>query len=90
LSLWAEHLDRSTDDAELLDFANASALWEQTARELASWKLHPGGRARPSSRVRSHEIEPVPPGNQRWAEVVYRLIFDPDGRPFRLRTSHTF
>jgi phosphatidylserine/phosphatidylglycerophosphate/cardiolipin synthase-like enzyme len=90
LSLWAEHLDRSMDDAELLDFANASALWEQTARELASWKLHPGGRARPSSRVRSHEIEPVPPGNQRWAEVVYRLIFDPDGRPFRLRTSHTF
>jgi phosphatidylserine/phosphatidylglycerophosphate/cardiolipin synthase-like enzyme len=90
LSLWAEHLDRSTDDAELLDIANAAALWEQTARELASWKLHPGGRERPSSRVRPHEIEPVPPGNQRWAEVVYRLIFDPDGRPFRLRTSRTF
>jgi phosphatidylserine/phosphatidylglycerophosphate/cardiolipin synthase-like enzyme len=90
LSLWAEHLGRSPEDPELLNLANCLALWEDTARELATWKKHPGGRARPPSRVRSHEVAPVPPANQRWAEVSYRLIFDPDGRPYRLRRRHTF
>jgi phosphatidylserine/phosphatidylglycerophosphate/cardiolipin synthase-like enzyme len=90
LSLWAEHLGRSPEDPELLNLANCLALWEDTARELASWKAHPAGRARPPSRVRSHEIPAVPPGSQRWAEVAYRLIFDPDGRPYRLRRRHTF
>ena len=90
LSLWAEHLGRSPEDPELLNLANCLALWEDAARELASWKTHPGGRARPPSRVRSHEVAAVPPGSQRWAEVAYRLIFDPDGRPYRLRRRHTF
>src|ERR1019366_6368174 len=90
LSLWAEHLGRSPEDPELLNLANCLALWEETAGELASWKTHPGRRARPPSRVRSHEILAVPPGSQRWAEVAYRLIFDPDGRPYRLRRRHTF
>jgi hypothetical protein len=36
------------------------------------------------------KIEPVPPGSQRWAGVVYRSIFDPDGRPLRLRMRHGF
>jgi len=90
LSLWAEHLGRSPEDPELLNLANCLALWEDTARELATWKTHPGGRARPPSRVRSHEVAAVPPASQRWAEVAYRLIFDPDGRPYRLRRRHTF
>src|ERR1017187_4733357 len=90
LSLWAEHLGRSPEDPELLNLANCLALWEDTAREKASWKTHPGGRARPPSRVRSHEVAAVPPGSRRWAEVAYRLIFDPDGRPYRLRRRHTF
>jgi phosphatidylserine/phosphatidylglycerophosphate/cardiolipin synthase-like enzyme len=90
LALWAEHLGRSPQDPELLNLANCLGLWEDTASELANWKTHPGSRARPASRVRSHEIAAVPPGSQRWAEVAYRLIFDPDGRPYRLRRRHTF
>ena len=90
LSLWAEHLGRSPDDPELLDPANGVALWEETAKELASWKTHPGLAARPSSRIRSHEIAPVPRGNQLWATAAYRLIFDPDGRPARLRARTSF
>ena len=90
LSLWSEHLGRSSDDPALLDLANSAALWEETAGELASWKLQAGGRERPTSRVRSHEIEAVPPGSQPWAVAAYRLIFDPDGRPLRLRIRHSF
>jgi len=90
LSLWAEHLGRSPDDPELLNLANGRALWEDTAQELATWKTHSGHRARPSGRVRSHEIETVPHGSQRWAEVAYRLVFDPDGRPHKLRRRQSF
>jgi phosphatidylserine/phosphatidylglycerophosphate/cardiolipin synthase-like enzyme len=90
LSLWAEHLGRPPDDPELLNLKHSRTLWDESARELGSWKLHPGYRSRPSGRVQSHEIAPVPRGNQRWAEVAYRLIFDPDGRPLRLRTKHDF
>jgi phosphatidylserine/phosphatidylglycerophosphate/cardiolipin synthase-like enzyme len=90
LALWAEHLGRAPEDPELLNLTSCLALWEDTARELASWKTHPGSRARPPSRVRSHEIPAVPPGSQRWAEVAYRLIFDPDGRPYKLRRRRTF
>jgi hypothetical protein len=40
--------------------------------------------------VRSHEIEPVRPGSRPWAVAAYRLIFDPDGRPLRLRIRKSF
>ncbi|MHB8457149.1 MAG: phospholipase D-like domain-containing protein [Acidimicrobiales bacterium] len=89
-ALWAEHLGRSPDDPALLDLANGSALWKEAARELSSWKTHPGRQPRPSCQIKAHEIEPVPTGSARWANLAYRSIFDPDGRPFRLRRRNDF
>jgi phosphatidylserine/phosphatidylglycerophosphate/cardiolipin synthase-like enzyme len=90
LSLWAEHLGRPCEDPELLDLVHSSDLWRQAASEFEDWRSRPGTLIRPPSRIRSHVIDPVAPGSQRWAELVYRLIFDPDGRPLKLRLRRRF
>jgi len=90
LMLWAEHLGRSLDDVELLDIAQACRLWEKAAADAQRDDFGGAIGARPSSRVRDHVIEPVPHGAQRWARLAYRLIFDPDGRPLRLRLRHRY
>jgi phosphatidylserine/phosphatidylglycerophosphate/cardiolipin synthase-like enzyme len=90
LSLWAEHLGRSADDPELLDVAHSSVLWRETASELEGWQSRRDEGNRPPSRIQSHDIDPVPFVSRRWAGLVYRLIFDPDGRPLRLRLRRRF
>ena len=90
LSLWAEHLGRSADDPELLDLAHSSVLWRETAGELESWRSRPDEGNRPLSRIQLHEIDPVPFVSQRWASLIYRFIFDPDGRPLQLRLRRRF
>ena len=90
LALWAEHLGRAIDDPALLDIAHATELWAGVARELAAWTEAPSGESRPRGRVRAHVIEPVLAGARPWAEFVYRVVFDPDGRPFALRLRRRF
>jgi phosphatidylserine/phosphatidylglycerophosphate/cardiolipin synthase-like enzyme len=80
LTLWAEHLGRSIEDPALLDLAKGSQLWREGASE----------EKQASSRIRVHEIEPVSSRSRHWADVVYRLIFDPDGRPLALRMRNGF
>lgn len=90
ISLWAEHLGMSPEDPELLDLDRSGALWDRCCGELASWKVSPGSRPRPSGRVRAHDVAPVPRSDRWWAETSYRVIFDPDGRPTRLRMKRSF
>jgi phosphatidylserine/phosphatidylglycerophosphate/cardiolipin synthase-like enzyme len=90
LALWAEHLGRSPADVELLDLAHGSDLWKKIARELEDWRSRPGTGNRPLSRVRSHVIDSVPTSSRWWAGTAYRLIFDPDGRPLKLRLRRRF
>ena len=84
LRLWAEHLGRSEDDPELLDVTHAAALWR---REGDSPLVDRDG---PGARLRVHHVEPVPRSSKAWAELVYRVVFDPDGRPTRLRLRGRF
>jgi phosphatidylserine/phosphatidylglycerophosphate/cardiolipin synthase-like enzyme len=90
LSLWAEHLGRSPDDPELLNLSHSSDLWRTVGLELEERRSSPDGENRPPSRIRAHVIEPVPSGSRRWAGLAYRLIFDPDGRPLKLRLRRGF
>ncbi len=90
LSLWSEHLGRSGDDPELLNLAHSSVFWRETASELEGWRSSLEKGRRPPSRIRPHVIDPVPHGSQGWAGLVYRLIFDPDGRPLKLRLRRRF
>jgi len=90
LSLWAEHLGRPCEDPSLLNLADSSVLWRETASELEGWRTNLEKRNRPLSRIRLHTIDPVPLSSQRWADLVYRLIFDPDGRPLKLRLRRRY
>jgi phosphatidylserine/phosphatidylglycerophosphate/cardiolipin synthase-like enzyme len=85
LEVWAEHLGLSRDDPGLLDPAAAFEVWRAKAAALDAW--HAGGRRgpRPAGQVRRHEPEPVSRLQALWAEPAYRIFFDPDGRPHRLR-----
>ncbi len=90
LSLWAEHLGMAPSAPELLDVANGTGLWRQVAREVHDTTMSVEERGGQRCRVRSHETEPVSPGGRRWASLAYRLVFDPDGRPFPLRLRRRF
>ena len=90
LSLWAEHLGYSIDDPTLLDVANSTQLWETVARDPGHETRHAAQEHRAPGRIRSHQSQPVPRGSQPWANIVYRLVFDPDGRPITMRIRNRF
>ncbi|MGV8965863.1 MAG: phospholipase D family protein [Cellulomonas sp.] len=86
LRLWREHLDRDpTDDADLLDPQEAFEAFRRQAEQLAAW--HDGGEqgVRPPGRVLVHDPGSISSLQRVWAEPAYRMVFDPDGRPWRDR-----
>jgi hypothetical protein len=73
-----------------VDIRSAAEFWRSSALDLMRWKVQDGGGKDPPSRARSHEVAPVLPRDRGWAEIAYRVVFDPDGRPRGLRTRHVF
>jgi hypothetical protein len=90
LSLWAEHLGRSPDDPALLNIEESAALWRQIAGDGEDRQLRQQAESSSPSRARSHKVEPVAAESQGWAQLAYRLVLDPDGRPRQLRRRHLF
>jgi hypothetical protein len=88
LETWSEHLDLPRE--QLVDPVAAWDVWRERADALDAW--HAGGRRgpRPPGQVRRHRPDPVSRLQRLWAEPVYRLVFDPDGRPRSLRRSGRF
>jgi phosphatidylserine/phosphatidylglycerophosphate/cardiolipin synthase-like enzyme len=86
LALMREHLDR-TVDADLIDPDDAVRTIGAAADALREW--HRGGEQgpRPPGRLVPHETERLPWYQQFWAVPAYRLIYDPDGRPWRDRRA---
>jgi len=76
-SLWAEHLGLSSSDERLMSLDDPLALWR--ARVGAA-----------QARISPHEIEPVGRIESVWAKAIYRTVYDPDGRPLRLRVRGGF
>jgi len=88
LRLLREHLDRAddgSDDRGLADPATAVREIMEAAEELDRW--HESGRRgpRPPGRLRPHKAERPSLFTRLWAEPVYRLTYDPDGRSYRDR-----
>ncbi|RAO00458.1 phospholipase D family protein [Micromonospora saelicesensis] len=93
LRLWREHLDRDpdgADDADLLDPADAVAAVTAAADALQQWYDDGQVGERPPGRLRPHRPERLPWYTRAWALPVYRLVYDPDGRPLRARLAGTW
>jgi phosphatidylserine/phosphatidylglycerophosphate/cardiolipin synthase-like enzyme len=86
LRLWREHLDRDAHDvADLLHPAEAFETFRRQAEQLAAW--HETGRrgSRPPGRVSPHQCSNPTTAQRLWATPLYRIIYDPDGRPWHAR-----
>jgi len=91
LDLLREHLDRDDgDDSDLVDPQAAFHAIRQSAGQLQAW--HDAGRrgARPPGRLRPYALPTISRATRMWAAPLYRVLADPDGRPPRLRRSHSF
>nr|MDT0667693.1 hypothetical protein [Micromonospora sp. DSM 115978] len=103
LALWREHLDWDVDHpgaaesadsgydpdalAELVDPEAGFAAFAKRAQALDEWVA--GGRQgpRPPGRVRPHSPERLSRFTRMWSAPVYHAIYDPDGRPRRVRRA---
>jgi phosphatidylserine/phosphatidylglycerophosphate/cardiolipin synthase-like enzyme len=86
LRLAREHLDRAPgDDTGLIDPVEAFEAFAQSARQLQQW--HDGGRSgpRPPGRLRPYTAPHLSRRTRAWAGLLYRTIYDPDGRPPSMR-----
>ena len=84
LRLMREHLDLDGDES-LIDPDDAVKKIEATADALDAW--YAGGRVgeRPPGRLRRHHPQKLGPLSRLWATPVYKIVYDPDGRPWRKR-----
>ncbi len=92
LLLAREHLELAEGERqdELSDPVRAADAFAASADNLQRW--HDGGRhgPRPAGRIRPYRLDRLDSSTLRWAEPLYRVVYDPDGRPGRLRRSHQF
>ncbi len=91
LALMREHLDRApTDDEDLVDPLSAVKAMTSAGARLRSWS--DAGRAdpRPPGRIFPHAPEHLPWHQRVWSLPAYRLLYDPDGRPWRSRRANSW
>ena len=97
LTLAAEHLDRDVDDGRLFsvmaDCLTARGMFDAfaaSARRLRDW--HAGGEAGPRPPGRLVPLQPARLSRveRAWADPLYRVVHDPDGRPRALRRRSAF
>ena len=91
LTLAREHLGREHgDDGDLVDPGEFFAAMAAGADRLDAW--HASGRhgERPAGQLRRHRDVPLGRGTRLLARPLYRLVYDPDGRPWRLRRAGRF
>jgi phosphatidylserine/phosphatidylglycerophosphate/cardiolipin synthase-like enzyme len=91
LTLAAEHMDRSDDEIEdLRDPAAMFDAYDRAAGDLDAWYAAGRRGPRPAGRLRPYRVPALRPWTGRWAQPLYRLLYDPDGRPPALRRRRVF
>jgi phosphatidylserine/phosphatidylglycerophosphate/cardiolipin synthase-like enzyme len=91
LTLMREHLDRADgDDADLVDPRSSFEALSTVAAGLDGW--YAGGKVgeRPPGRLRSYPIPTLSRFARTWSRPLYRLVYDPDGRPGPMRHGDRF
>jgi phosphatidylserine/phosphatidylglycerophosphate/cardiolipin synthase-like enzyme len=85
LRLWREHIGRAADDlGDLCDPVTGYDALVHAADELDRWHAAGGRGQRPPGHLRKHPPEHVGVWSRWWAQTIYRIVLDPDGRPRRL------
>src|SRR4051794_2907430 len=89
VSLAQEHLEDG-DSAALDDPLAMFAAFEDSATRLQAW--YDGGRRgpRPRGRLRPLHEPPLSRVQRRWAQPMYRTVYDPDGRRRSMRRTGSF
>ncbi|HEX2804586.1 MAG TPA: phospholipase D-like domain-containing protein, partial [Kineosporiaceae bacterium] len=89
IQLGREHLDLGSDEP-LIDPGAAFDAFARHATDLEDW--HNAGRAGPPppGRLRPYVLPSLSAATLRWARPLYSSVYDPDGRPRRLRRSGAF
>jgi phosphatidylserine/phosphatidylglycerophosphate/cardiolipin synthase-like enzyme len=91
LALMREHLDRAPDDdADLHEPESAFAAMARAARDLDRWYADGRSGPRPAGRLRRYRLPTVSPWTRTAASALYRIFYDPDGRPPALRRGRGF
>jgi phosphatidylserine/phosphatidylglycerophosphate/cardiolipin synthase-like enzyme len=91
LELAREHLGREHgDDADLVDPVQFFDVMAAAADRLDSWHDSGGRSDRPNGQLRRRPEVTLGRGTRLFARPLYRLIYDPDGRPWRLRRAGRF
>jgi phosphatidylserine/phosphatidylglycerophosphate/cardiolipin synthase-like enzyme len=91
LELSREHLDRASgDDADLIDPATAFAVFADCAARLQEWHDSDRTAPRPPGRLRPYQAPRLSRRTLAWATPLYRIVYDPDGRPLTKRYTHGF
>ncbi len=86
LRLLAEHLDRGHDDvSDLLDPDEAVTTVRRSAAALEDWYRDGQCGPRPPGRLRPHHVDEPRRWQRALVAPLYRMMFDPDGRPPRMK-----
>ena len=101
LALGAEHLGEPSEAAPRRGCGGAAAArrgsaagmfeaFGRAADALDAW--HAGGRQgpRPAGQLRRYPDPQISAATRAWASVLYRLVYDPDGRPPAMRRANKF
>ncbi|MCU1344848.1 MAG: phosphatidylserine/phosphatidylglycerophosphate/cardiolipinsynthase-like protein [Acidimicrobiia bacterium] len=89
LRLAAEHLGRPHGDCEdLIEPTSAFEAFVRSADELDRWHQSGKTTSRPPGRLRPVQDQELPAFTRAWATPLYRVLYDPDGRPRRSRTAN--
>jgi phosphatidylserine/phosphatidylglycerophosphate/cardiolipin synthase-like enzyme len=91
LELAREHLDtRPGDDADLIDPESAFDRFAQSAQRLQQWYDAGQRPPRPPGRLRPYDVPRLTRRTLMWATPLYKIIYDPDGRPLMMRYKHRY
>jgi phosphatidylserine/phosphatidylglycerophosphate/cardiolipin synthase-like enzyme len=87
LRLAREHLGTDFDEP---DVRTMCAAFHSSALALQDW--YDGGRkgTRPAGQLRPLHNPPLPLHTRAWSTVLYRTVYDPDGRPLGLRLRNGY
>jgi phosphatidylserine/phosphatidylglycerophosphate/cardiolipin synthase-like enzyme len=89
IQLGREHLDLESDDP-LIDPGRAFDTFALSAAALERWHRRGRSGPRPPGRLRPYVLPSLSAATLRWARPLYRTVYDPDGRPPRLRRDGAF